>query len=71
MFRHGKIDWKRLRYAAKETILGMIAGLTFICLMLSPAIICFFTETLWALIIYPVVFFVICNVRFSYHIHPL
>lgn len=59
MSRRGKIDWKRLRYAAKETILAMIAGLTFVCLMLSPAIICFFTETLWPLIIYPVVFFVV------------
>lgn len=58
MSRRGKIDWKRLRYAVKETILGMIAGLIFICLMLSPTIICFLTETLWPLIIYPVVFFV-------------
>jgi hypothetical protein len=59
MSRRGKIDWKRLRYAAKETILAMVAGLIFICLMLSPAIICFLTETLWPLIIYPVVFFVV------------
>ena len=59
MSRRGKIDWKRLRYAAKETILAMVAGLIFICLMLSPAIICFLTETLWPLIIYSVVFFVV------------
>ena len=59
MSRHGKIDWKRLRYAAKETALIMLCGVIMIAFLTVPWVFIFLTGSRWWILLYPVAFFVI------------
>ena len=59
MSRHGKIDWKRLRYAAKETALIMLCGVIMIAFLTVPWVFIFLTSSRWWILLYPVAFFVI------------
>jgi hypothetical protein len=59
MSRHGKIDWKRLRYAAKETALIMLCGVIMIAMIGVPVFLCLLTNTSWFLLLYPLIFFVV------------
>lgn len=58
MFRFSKINWKRLRYAAKETALIMLCGVIMIAMAAVPAFLCLATNTFWFLFLYPLIFFV-------------
>lgn len=55
----GKIDWKRLRYAAKETALIMLCGVIMIAMVGVPVFLCLATDTFWFLFLYPLTFFVV------------
>ena len=53
-----KINWTKLRKSAKESVFTMIAGLVMVAMVGLPAFLCFATESLWFLILYPIVFFI-------------
>lgn len=59
MSRLGKIDWKRLRYAAKETALVMLYGIIMVAMVGVPVFLCLATNTFWFLFLYPLIFFVV------------
>ena len=44
MFRRGKIDWKRLCYAAKETMLDMLCGVIVIIVAGVSIFLCLVTN---------------------------
>ena len=58
MSRTGKINWKKLWKAASDTFLIMVFGLFLITLVVIPIAIALFTDCIWWLLIYAVVFFV-------------
>lgn len=59
MSRLGKINWKRLRYAVKETALIMLCGIIMIAFLAIPWIFIFLTGSCWWILLYPATFFVI------------
>jgi hypothetical protein len=59
MFRRGKIDWKRLCYAAKETMLDMLCGVIVIIVAGVSIFLCLVTNTFWFLFLHPLIFFVV------------
>ena len=59
MSRLGKVDWKRLRCAAKETALIMLCGVIMIAFLAVPWVFTFLTGSYWWFLLYPVTFFVI------------
>ena len=59
MSRLGKIDWKRLRYAAKETVLVMLCGIIMVAFLAIPWVLLFLTGSRWWFLLYPITFFVI------------
>ena len=54
-----KINWAKLRKSAKESVFIMITGLVMAVMIGLPVFLCLVTESLWFLILYPVVFFVV------------
>lgn len=59
MSRHGKINWPRLRYAAKETALIMLFGVIMVAMVGLPVFLCLVTNCFWFLLLYPLIFFVV------------
>ena len=59
MSRLGKVDWKRLRYATKETALIMLCGVIMIAMVGVPVFLCLATNTFWFLFLYPLTFFIV------------
>lgn len=53
-----KVNWTKLRKSAKESVFTMIASLVMVAMVGLPAFLCFVTESLWFLILYPIVFFI-------------
>lgn len=59
MSRHGKIDWPRLRNAAKEAALIMLTGIIMIAIVGLPVFLCLATNIIWFVLLYPLIFFVV------------
>lgn len=59
MSRHGKINWPRLRNAAKETVLIMLTGIVMIAIIGLPVFLCLATNIIWFVFLYPLIFFVV------------
>lgn len=59
MSRHGKIDWPRLRKAAKETALIMLFGVIVVAMIGLPVFLCLATNSFWFLLLYPLTFFIV------------
>lgn len=59
MSRHGKINWPRLRYAAKEAALIMLTGIVMVALIGIPIFLCLATDIIWFVFLYPLIFFVV------------
>ena len=55
---HGKIDWKRLWWAIKETGLKIIAITILFGLLFLPGLIAISTDCAWWLISYPILYFI-------------
>ena len=53
-----KINWPRLRWAAKETALNTVALIIYMALIMLPGVLAILTETFWILLLYPIFFFV-------------
>lgn len=58
MSRVGKINWKKMRAAMVDSLAVMVAGLIIALFALGPALLCFYTGSMWWLILYPIVFFI-------------
>lgn len=58
MFRIGKINWKKMRAAMVDSLAVMVAGLIIALFALGPALLCFLNDSMWWLILYPIIFFV-------------
>ena len=59
MSRHGKINWPRLRNAAKEAALIMLAGTVMVIMVGLPVFLCLATNIIWFVFLYPLIFFVV------------
>ena len=59
MSRHGKINWPRLRNAAKEAALIMLTGFVLIAIVGLPVFLCLATDIIWFVLLYPLIFFVV------------
>lgn len=59
MSRHGKINWPRLRNAAKEAALIMLAGTVMVITVGLPVFLCLATNIIWFVLLYPLIFFVV------------
>lgn len=59
MSRHGKINWPRLRNAAKESVLIMLAGIIMVAIVGLPVFLCLATNIIWFVFLYPLIFFVV------------
>ena len=59
MSRHGKINWPRLRNAAKEAALIMLAGAVMVVMVGLPVFLCLATNIIWFVLLYPLIFFVV------------
>lgn len=59
MSRHGKINWPRLRNAAKETALTMLAGIVMMAIAGLPVFLCLATNIIWFIFLYPLIFFIV------------
>lgn len=58
MSAHKKINWSRLRWAAKKTVLKMIALIASMALFMLPGVLAILTKTFWFLLLYPIFIFV-------------
>lgn len=58
MSAHKKINWPRLRWAAKETVFNMVALIIGMALMMLPGVLAILTKTFWFLLLYPIFIFV-------------
>lgn len=59
MSHRGKINWPRLRYAAKEAALIMLAGIVMVVIVGLPIFLCLATNIIWFVFLYPLIFFVV------------
>lgn len=59
MSHHGKINWSRLRNAAKEAALIMLTGIVMIAIIGLPIFLCLATDIIWFVFLYPLIFFVV------------
>lgn len=60
MSRHGKINWKRLGKAAKETFCEVFGFLLIMgTFIIAPILLCLGFDTLWFLLCYPVGIFIL------------
>ena len=59
MSRLGKINWKRLGNAAKETALIMLTGIVMVAIVGLPVFLCLATNIIWFVFLYPLIFFVV------------
>lgn len=53
-----KINWPRLRWAAKEAVLDMVALIIGMALIMLPMVLTALTGTFWFLLLYPIIIFV-------------
>ena len=47
MSHHGKINWPRLRNAAKEAALIMLTGIVMVAIVGLPVFLCLVTNIIW------------------------
>ena len=59
MSHHGKINWLRLRNAAKEAALIMLTGIVMVAIVGLPVFLCLVTNIIWFVFLYPLIFFVV------------
>lgn len=59
MSRRGKINWPRLRNAAKKAALIMLTGIVMVALIGIPIFLCLATDIIWFVFLYPLIFFVV------------
>ena len=59
MSAHKKIDWSRLRWAAKEAVFNMVVLIIGMALIMLPGVLAALTGSLWFLLWYLVIIFVL------------
>lgn len=59
MSAHKKIDWPRLRWAAKEAVLNMVVLVIGMALIMLPGVLTALTGSLWFLLLYLIIIFVL------------
>ena len=58
MSAHKKINWPRLRWAAKEAVFSMVVLIISMALIMLPMVLVALTGTFWFLLLYPIIIFV-------------
>lgn len=59
MSAHKKINWPRLRWAAKEAVFNMVVLIIGMALIMLPGVLAALTGTLWFLLLYLIIIFVL------------
>lgn len=68
MPRIGKINWKKMRAAMIDSLGIIVVGLVMALFVMGPALLCFYTGSMWWFILYPIVIF-IANTWEKYNEH--